>query len=83
MSRDVEHNRPETPELLLTDRTLSAAQKIVLLESWEEDLQAGLRASDESMTSLDPGLTGSLLQRVMACLETLRNVATAGADPTA
>jgi hypothetical protein len=72
MKRQADYERPETPELLLTDRKLSDAQKIVLLESWEQDLQAGLRASDESMTSLEPGLTGALLQRVMACLEQLR-----------
>ena len=39
--------------------------------------------SDESMTGLNPGLTGLLPQRVMACLEPLRSVEKAGVEPTA
>jgi hypothetical protein len=35
------------------------------------------------MTSLDPGLPGSILQRVMDCLEPLRSVEKAGVEPTA
>ena len=73
MNRTKDYDRYETPEVLVTDRTLSAEQKLARLEQWEEDLKAGLRASDESMTSINPGLSGALLQRVMACLEPLRN----------
>jgi hypothetical protein len=35
-------------------------------------MNAGLRASGESMTSIDPGLTSALLQRVMACMDKVR-----------
>lgn len=74
MNRRTDYDRYETPEVLVTDPTLSAAQKLARLEAWEEDLKAGLRASDESMTSsITPGLGGALLQRVMACLEQLRS----------
>ena len=69
MNRTTDYDRYETPEVLVTDQTLSATQKLARLEAWEEDLKAGLRASDESMTSIKPGLSGALLQRVMACLE--------------
>jgi hypothetical protein len=68
------YERYATPEDLATDQSLSAAQRLERLEDWAEDLNAGLRASDESMTSSDPGLTSALLQRVMACLDHLRNV---------
>jgi hypothetical protein len=73
MNRTTDYDRYETPEMLVTDRTLSAAQKVARLEAWEEDLKAGLRASDESMTSNNPGLSGALLQRVEVCLEQLRS----------
>jgi hypothetical protein len=71
------------PEVLVTDPTLSAAQKLVRLEAWEEDLKAGMRATDESMASVNPGLSGALLQRVMACLEPLRNAEKPDVEPTA
>ena len=83
MNRTTDYDRYETPEVLLTDRTLSAAQKLARLEAWEEDLQAAMRASDESMTSISPGLSGPLLQRVMACLEQLRSPETPDGKPTA
>ncbi|MDQ1310432.1 MAG: hypothetical protein QG601_1702, partial [Pseudomonadota bacterium] len=38
-------DRHETPEVLVADRTLSAAQKLARLEAWEEDLKAGRRAA--------------------------------------
>ena len=72
-ARKTDYEGYETPEALVTDPKLSAAQKLARLEAWEEDLKAGLRASDESMTSINPGLSGALLQRVMACLEPLRS----------
>jgi len=73
MNRKTDYDRYESPEGLLTDRSLSARQKLARLEEWAEDLRAGLRASDESMTSLKPGLSSALLQRVMACLDQLRD----------
>lgn len=83
MNRTTDYDRYETPEVLVADRKLSAAQKLARLEAWEEDLKAGLRASDESMTSIKPGLSGALLQRVMACVEQLRSAETADGKPTA
>ena len=72
-ARKTDYEGYESPEALVTDATLSAAQKLARLEAWEEDLKAGMRASDESMTGITPGLSGPLLQRVMACLEPLRS----------
>ena len=83
MNRSTDYDRYETPEVLVADRTLSAAQKLARLEAWEEDLKAGLRASDESMTSIKPGLSGTLLPRVMACLEQVRSAQTPDGEPTA
>jgi hypothetical protein len=83
MNRKTDYDRYETPEVLVTDPKLSAAQKLARLEAWEEDLKAGLRASDESMTGTNPGLTGALLQRVMACLEQLRSAETPDVKPSA
>jgi hypothetical protein len=73
MNGKTDYERYVTPEALATDQSLSAEQKLEQLEDWAEDLNAGLRASGESMTSTDPGLTSALLQRVMACLDQLRN----------
>jgi len=72
-ARKTDYEGYETPEALVTDATLSVAQKLARLEAWEEDLKARMRASDESMTGIIPGLSGPLLQRVMACLEPLRS----------
>lgn len=83
MNSSTDYDRYETPEVLVADRTLSPAQKLARLEAWEEDLKAGLRASDESMTSLKPGLGGALLPRVMACLEQLRNAEKPDGESTA
>ena len=83
MNPKADYDRYETPEALVSDQTITAAQKLARLEAWEEDLKAGLRASDESMTSTTPGLGGALLQRVMACLEPLRSAEKPHVDPTA
>jgi hypothetical protein len=83
MNPKTDYDRYETPEALVTDPRLSAAQKLARLEAWAEDLNAGLRASDESMTSATPGLGGALLQRVMACLEQLRSAEKPDGAPTA
>jgi hypothetical protein len=82
-ARKVDYDGYETPEVLVTDPTLSAVQKLARLEAWEEDLKAQLRASDESMTSINPGLSGALLQRVMACLEPLRSAVKPESDRVA
>ena len=83
MNPKTDYDRYETPEALVTDPKLSSAQKLARLEAWEEDLKAGLRASDESMTGTKPGLSGALLQRVMVCLEQLRSVGTPDVKPAA
>ena len=82
-TRKADYDGYETPEALVTDPKLSSAQKLARLEAWEEDLKAGLRASDESMTSITPGLGGALLQRVMACLEQLRSAEKPDGEPAA
>ncbi len=79
MKGKTDYERYVTPEALATDLSLTAGQKLEQLEDWAEDLNAGLRASSESMTSTDPGVTSALLQRVMACLELLRSAE--GHDP--
>lgn len=79
MKGKIDYERYATPEALATDQSLTAEQKLAQLEDWAEDLNAGLRASGESMTSTDPGLSSALLQRVMACLELLRSAR--GHDP--
>jgi len=45
MNLSTDYDRHETPEVLVADRTLSAAQKLARLEAWEEDLKAGRRAA--------------------------------------
>ena len=72
MNAKTEYDRYVTPEALATDQSLPVEQKLERLEDWAEDLNAGLRASGESMTSIDPGLTSALLQRVMTCMDQLR-----------
>lgn len=79
MNAKTDYERYVTPETLASDQSLPMEQKLERLEDWAEDLNAGLRASGESMTSLDPGLTSALLQRVMACMEQLREAQ--GRDP--
>ena len=79
MNAKTDYERYVTPETLASDQSLPMEQKLQRLEDWAEDLNAGLRASGESMTSLDPGLTSALLQRVMACMEQLREAQ--GRDP--
>lgn len=43
------HGKYETPEDLLHDQNLSVDEKIEMLESWRDDKEAYLRASDEGM----------------------------------
>ena len=80
MNAKTDYERYVTPEALATDRSLPVEQKLERLEDWAEDLNAGLRASGESMTSLDPGFTSALLQRVLACMEQLREAQGQDAD---
>jgi hypothetical protein len=61
----------ESPEQLAGDARISPSVREWLLGEWAEDLMAQLRASDESMSSDEPGRAGDLLRRVHVCLERL------------
>ena len=61
----------ESPEQLAGDARISPSVREWLLGEWAEDLMAQLRASDENMTSDEPGRAGDLLRRVHVCLERL------------
>lgn len=65
------YGRYEAPEALASDARLSPGVRIRLLQDWASDLMARLRASDESMTSGEPGRAGELLRRVHVSLEGL------------
>lgn len=65
------YDRYDGPETLASDAKLSVELRRKELESWAEDLTARLTASDESMTSSDPGATSELLRRVNACVKSL------------
>jgi hypothetical protein len=43
-----------SPELLMQDSALSAAEKRALLEQWALDLDRQLRAEEEGMSAADP-----------------------------
>ena len=43
------HGKYETPSDLLQDKSLNAEEKIEMLESWRDDKEAYMRASDEGM----------------------------------
>jgi hypothetical protein len=81
--RTTEPDHFELPEVLVSDQTLSPAQKRARLEAWEEDLEAWLRVSDKSITRVNRGLSGALLRRVTACLEQLRSIGKPEGKPTA
>jgi hypothetical protein len=61
----------ESPEQLAGDARISPSVREWLLGQWAEDLMAQLRASDENMSSNEPGRAGDLLRRVHVCLERL------------
>jgi hypothetical protein len=65
------YGRYQAPESLASDARLSPGVRIRLLQDWAADLTARLRASDESMTSDEPGRAGELLRRVHVSLEQL------------
>lgn len=43
------HGKYETPDDLLRDESLSVDEKIEMLESWRDDKEAYMRASDEGV----------------------------------
>jgi hypothetical protein len=61
----------DSPEQLASDARISPSVREWLLWEWAEDLMAQLRASDENMSSDEPGRAGDLLRRVHVCLERL------------
>ena len=71
MATNFLYDRYDSPETLAGDLQLPVELRRKELESWAEDLTARLKASDESMTSPDPGASGELLRRVTACVRSL------------
>lgn len=71
MAANVLYDRYDSPESLAGDARLPVELRTKELESWAADLMARLRASDESMTSPEPGKTSELLRRVHACVQSL------------
>lgn len=71
MATNFLYDRYDSPETLAGDAKLSVELRRKELESWAEDLTARLKASDESMTSAEPGATSELLRRVNACVKSL------------
>jgi len=63
------HGKYDSPAELLRDESLSYHEKIKLLESWRDDKDAYLRASDEGM----PGnVQSDLLRQIEEALSTLQ-----------
>jgi hypothetical protein len=71
MVANVLYDGYDSPESLAGDTRLPVELRTKELESWAADLMARLKASDESMTSPDPGKTSELLRRVHACVQSL------------
>lgn len=70
-------HRYATPEEIVGDQALAAAQKRTLLSQWQRDLKQMQIATEENMPHLgratsaphaDEGRTADLLQRVSNCL---------------
>jgi hypothetical protein len=59
----------ETPAALIHDDQLSSDEKIAMLESWRNDKEAYLRASDEGMEGPD---RSDFLQQIENALLALR-----------
>lgn len=67
------HGKYETPAELLQDDSLSRDEKIEMLESWRDDKEAYMRASEEGM----PGPSrANLLRTIEQALLSLREDAT-------
>jgi len=71
--------QPASPELLVADKNLSAAEKAKMLAQWKLDLELELNATDENMPATDAkGVDASkseLLRRVNNCLLGLNKAA--------
>jgi len=86
--RDVQKDIPkhfDSPQSILTDEDLDAAQKLKLLKQWEFDLRQLLVATEENMAGAEPGKSAELLQSVRRALVTIEGEAPredAGGAPT-
>lgn len=74
--RDVQKDIPGhfgTPQSILIDEDLDAAQKLKLLKQWEFDLRQLLVATEENMAGAEPrpGKSAELLQSVRRALVTI------------
>jgi len=71
--------RPASPEMLIADNSLGAAEKEQLLTQWKLDLELELNATEENMPALDAkGVDASvseMLRRVNNCLLRIRKAA--------
>jgi hypothetical protein len=71
--------RPASPEMLVSDQTISPADKEKQLTQWKLDLELELNATDENMPATDAkGVDASksdLLRRVNNCLLDLHKAA--------
>ena len=63
------HGKYETPSELLRDGSLSSEEKISMLESWRDDKEAYMRASEEGMQGGD---RSELLRQIENALISLR-----------
>jgi hypothetical protein len=77
----------KSPQGILTDEHLDAAQKLKLLKQWEFDLRQLLVATEENMVGAEPktGKSAELLQSVRRALVTIEGEAPrkdAGGAPT-
>jgi len=76
-----------TPDNIITDHNLDAAQKLKLLKQWEFDLRQLLVATEENMAGAEarPGKSAELLQKVRRALVSIEGeppTKDAGGAPT-
>lgn len=62
------HGKCETPDDIVHDDDLTFDQKIEMLESWREDKESYLRASDEGMRGVSRPELLRLIDRAMTAL---------------
>ncbi|HNP34876.1 MAG TPA: hypothetical protein PKK10_03385 [Woeseiaceae bacterium] len=63
------HGKYDSPADVLRDESLSHREKIAMLESWRDDKEAYMRASEEGMQGDD---RSDLLQLIEKALSTLQ-----------
>ncbi len=74
-----DESRPASPELLVADKSISAADKEKMLAQWKLDLELELNATEENMPALDAkgvdAAKSELLRRVNDALLRLHKAA--------